>query len=83
MASLPTNMEHDMRRSVLTAALLLAILPVAIAAGCFELGRGEDTPRRAEPEPDPAAQQRFIVKFCYAQYRGQSDILRCLKQASI
>ena len=62
-----------MRRYVLipTAAVLLL---TAGFAGC------PDREMISAPAPTMSseAQQRFLIDYCYAQYRGQSDIARCL-----
>jgi hypothetical protein len=28
----------------------------------------------------PTIEQRFLIKFCYAQYKHQIDVLRCLER---
>jgi hypothetical protein len=62
---------------MLFAALAAIALPISMAAGCFDAGAGES------PSPALARQveERFAIQFCYAQYRSQSDVLRCLAQS--
>jgi hypothetical protein len=63
---------------MLLAALAIVAIPISMSAGCFESGAGTAAPS------SPLARQveeRFAIQFCYAQYRSQSDVLRCLAQS--
>ncbi len=61
-----------MLRAVLLSAIALALMG---ATFCGESGEGH-----AATAASAEAHQRFVINFCYAQYRSQSDVMRCLAQ---
>jgi len=63
-----------MLRAVLLSAIALALMGGTIFFGEFERAQ----PGEALAATAAVANQRFVINFCYAQYRGQSDIMRCL-----
>ena len=66
-----------MLRAVLFSAIALALMGGTFC-GESELARPGEPVAAATATAE--ANQRFVIKFCYAQYRGQSDIMRCLAQ---
>ena len=48
------------------------------ATFCGESERVQPGEALAATAAAAEAKQRFVINFCYAQYRSQSDILRCL-----
>jgi hypothetical protein len=67
-----------MRKSIATAAVTGCLLLAGLGATTWP------TTHEATPEPtalrleQQEASQRFAIKFCYAQYRSQTDVSRCL-----
>jgi hypothetical protein len=54
------------------------MVPISIAIGCFDAGpAGADSSQ----ERTRQVEEHFAIQFCYAQYRNQNDVLRCLAQA--
>jgi hypothetical protein len=67
-----------MLRAVLLSAIALALMGGTL---CSELERVvPGAPVAAAAAATAEANQRLVIKFCYAQYRSQSDIMRCLAQ---
>ena len=64
-------------RAVLYSAIALALMGGTL---CSELERGQPGETVGAATAAAEANQRFVIKFCYAQYRGQSDVMRCLAQ---
>jgi hypothetical protein len=66
-----------MRRAlvILVAGFLLA--PIARTEA------PNPVPRPEASAPDRAVQERALIRHCYAQYRGQADIMRCLARGAI
>jgi hypothetical protein len=66
-----------MLRAVLLSAVALALMGGTF---CTEPERAQPAGALAAPTALAEANQRFVIKFCYAQYRSQSDVMRCLAQ---
>jgi hypothetical protein len=66
-----------MWRAVLFSAIALALMGGTF---CSEAERAQSGEALAAAATTAEANQRFVIKFCYAQYRSQSDIMRCLAQ---
>ena len=64
-----------MLRAVLLSAIALALMGGTF---CGDLERAQPGQPVAATAASAEANQRFVINFCYAQYRGQSDIMRCL-----
>jgi hypothetical protein len=58
--------------------LMLMAVAVACVAGAGFLAASERAEAPAALQGGPEVEQRFLIKFCYAQYRHQSDVTRCL-----
>ncbi|HZS84470.1 MAG TPA: hypothetical protein VFA50_16470 [Stellaceae bacterium] len=63
-------------RGVIAAAAATAIL-LLIGFATASLPRGE-AGRVASQREEQAVNARFAIKFCYSQYKSQTDISRCL-----
>jgi hypothetical protein len=60
------------------------ILTIAISA--FQATAGITALDNATAEPSAtraSVEQRVLIKYCYSQYRSQSDITHCLGQGAI
>jgi hypothetical protein len=60
--------------------LMLVALAVACVAGAGLLAASDRVESAAALQGGPEVEQRFLIKFCYAQYRHQTDVLRCLER---
>ena len=58
--------------------VMLVAFAVACVAGATLLAASERADEPAAMQGGPEIEQRFLIKFCYAQYRHQSDVIRCL-----
>ena len=64
-----------MFRAVLVSAIALALMGSTF---CGDLEGAQPGEPIAATAAYAEANQRFVINFCYAQYRGQRDIMRCL-----
>jgi hypothetical protein len=60
--------------------LMLVAFAVACIAGAGILAANDRSEDSAALQGGPEIEQRFLIKFCYAQYRHQTDVLRCLER---
>jgi hypothetical protein len=66
-----------MLRAVLLSAIALTLMGGTF---CSDSERAQPGDTFAATAAAAEAKQRFVINFCYAQYRSQSDIMRCLAQ---
>jgi hypothetical protein len=69
----------------MTRWVLFSALAIALTTGtfCSAVERGQpDGAVAASSTAAQDAQERFVIKFCYSQYRGQDDIMRCLARGT-
>ena len=60
--------------------MMLVAFAVACVAGAGLLAASGRAEEPAAMQGGPEVEQRFLIKFCYAQYRHQTDVLRCLER---
>jgi hypothetical protein len=69
-----------MLRTVLLSAVVVALMSGTFCSGADRPQTASALAASATRETVADLNQRLAIKFCYAQYRGQSDIMRCLAQ---
>ena len=66
-----------MKRALLILFGVLFLAPLARTGPC------DATAQPDTGATNRAVQERALIRHCYAQYRGQADIMRCLAHGAI
>ena len=69
-----------MRKSTATAAVTGCLLIAGLGATTWPTTHEASSDPTALHSEQQEASERFAIKYCYSQYRSQTDVNRCLQR---